>query len=255
MTLPLRRLPASRTAAVGAKWALSRLGAVLPSSMLHWAGRSLDVLQTGRWMRDRGYETSHRVSSRYALFDLAAERLGESKILYLEFGVAAGDATRYWSQVLRGRDARLHGFDTFEGLPMDWTRKKPKGLFDQAGQLPLVEDDRVEFFKGLFSDTLPGYAAPEHDRLIVCLDADLYSSTGYVLNWLSERALIRPGAMLYFDEFNYPAHELRAFEELCDTTGMRFRLIAATYDLAGALFERTDRDPDGLPSTARPPSM
>jgi Methyltransferase domain len=220
------------------KWALSRIGAVLPASALHWAARGLDVMQTGRWMKDRGYDTSFRMSSRYALFDLAAERLGDSKILYLEFGVASGAATRYWSQILRGRDAHLHGFDTFEGLPVQWTGTRPKGYFDQGGQSPLIDDGRVDFFKGLFSDTLPRYEVPEHEKLFVCLDADLYSSTAYVLNWLTGQGLIRPGTMLYFDEFNYAAHELRAFEELCDTTGMVFQLLGVTSDLAGALFER-----------------
>jgi len=221
------------------KWALTRVGAVLPPNLLHWAARTLDVMQTGRWMRDRGFDTSRRTSSRFALFDLAAERLTGSKILYLEFGVASGAATRYWSRILGGRDACLHGFDTFEGLPVQWTAKKPRGLFDQSGDPPVIEDDRVQFFTGLFSDTLPAYEAPEHDRLIACLDADLYSSTAYVLKWLSDRNLIRAGTMLYFDEFNYPSHELRAFDELCETTGMRFRLLGVTSDLAGALFERT----------------
>jgi Macrocin-O-methyltransferase (TylF) len=220
-----------------ARTVLSRLGGIMPPNALYWAGRSLDVMQTARWMKDRGYDTSSRMSSRESLFDLAAERLGASKILYLEFGVANGTATRYWSAILHDREARLHGFDTFEGLPAQWTRKKPRGYFDQGGELPVIDDGRVEFFKGLFSDTLPEYEVPEHERLFACLDADLYSSTAYVLTWLNDEGLIRPGTMLYFDEFNYVSHELRAFEELCDSTGLTFRLLGVTADLAGVLFE------------------
>jgi hypothetical protein len=45
-------------------------------------------------------------------------------------------------------------------------------------------DDRVAFFKGWFSETLPDYVPPPHKQLFVNLDADLYSSTKTVLEFL-----------------------------------------------------------------------
>jgi hypothetical protein len=44
--------------------------------------------------------------------------------------------------------------------------------------------------------------------------------------------------LIYFDEFNYYADELRAFEEFWDATKMNFRLRGATKDLGGVLFQR-----------------
>ena len=41
----------------------------------------------------------------------------DQRVLYLEFGVFRGRTIRYWSRKLRHPETRLHGFDSFEGLP------------------------------------------------------------------------------------------------------------------------------------------
>src|SRR3954467_276977 len=79
---------------------------------------------------------------------------------------------------------------------------------------------RVRLFVGWFDETLPNYDWPEHDQLVVMLDADLYSSTATVLGLVKERLAL--GAYLYFDQFHHRADELRAFAEFLDEHAMTF---------------------------------
>jgi hypothetical protein len=215
---------------------LTRIGAMLPERTLYYLNGLVNYLEVGHWMRARGFDTRVRFDDKWKLFDFAAEKVADRDVLYLEFGVSRGDSFRYWSRALRSPNAKLHGFDSFAGLPTDWILGKPKGTFSTGGEPPQVDDPRARFFQGWFQDTLPTYSWPDHERLFVNLDADLYSSTVVVLDALAER--LRPGTLLYFDEFNHRADELRAFSEFLDRTGMRFRLLAATRTLAGVLFER-----------------
>jgi O-methyltransferase len=155
-------------------------------------------------------------------------------VLYLEFGVFQGVATRFWSRALTHPQTQLHGFDSFEGLPEKfgpWVDRS----FDVQGSLPVIEDKRVQFFKGWFDQVLPGYSVPPHELLVINMDADLYSSTIYVLRYL--RPWIKSGALLYFDEMNHLEHEPRAFDEFMKESGLRFRPLCADKSLAFVLFE------------------
>ena len=131
----------------------------------------------------------------------------------------------------------LHGFDSFEGLPEDFDVAGPyvKGTFATGGAMPRIDDPRVKFFKGWFEETLPSYRPPDHDVLVVCMDADLYSSTILVLRHL--RQWIVPGSFIYFDDMSRPEHEPRAFDEFMKETGLSFRLVAADRSLNTAFFE------------------
>jgi len=63
--------------------------------------------------------------------------------------------------------------------------------------MPDIKDDRIVFIKGWFDQTLPTYSTPEHEQLILNLDADLYSSTILVLRHF--RDVIRRGTYIYFE--------------------------------------------------------
>jgi Macrocin-O-methyltransferase (TylF) len=191
-------------------------------------------------MAEHGFGGGGGVRRRFDVFDAIGAPIAERRVLYLEFGVAEGMSMRYWSRRLRHPESRLHGFDSFEGLPASWIRGRPAGHFSQNGHAPVVEDDRVTFHKGWFHATLPGFALPERELLLVNLDADLYSSTALVLDWLADK--LRPGDLLYFDEFNHRADELRAFDEFLERTGIECTLAAATRDYAHVGF-RVERVP------------
>ena len=82
---------------------------------------------------------------------------------------------------------------------------------------------------------LPTYTVPDHDLLVLIMDADLSASTTYVLNHL--RRYIRPGTLIYFDEMNHIEHEPKAFDEFMKETSLKFRPIAADRTLTYAFFE------------------
>ena len=62
------------------------------------------------------------------------------------------------------------------------------------------------------------------------LDADLYSSTAFVLSQLKPRLAI--DSYIYFDEFNHRADELHASDEFLEETNFTFRLLGATHEFA-----------------------
>lgn len=218
------------------KYLLIRIGAFLPSRTISQLDVALNYLELGRWMRAKGFDTSKRFTGREELFDLVGHQLADRQVLYMEFGVFEGDATRYWSRLLRNPKSNLHGFDSFEGLPENWLPDYKLGHFSTSGMIPFIEDERVKFFKGWFQDTLPNYEFPEHEVLVLILDADLYSSTIYVLRELKDQ--IVSGTYIYFDEFNQRNHELRAFDEFVNETGMRFSLVGTTRTFQEMIFRR-----------------
>lgn len=141
----------------------------------------------------------------------------------------------YWSRSLKHPESILHGFDSFEGLPESsgiWS----KGQFNTGGNIPNISDSRVQFFKGWFNQILPTYSVPSgYDVLIINMDADLYSSTIYVLRFL--QSYIRSGTFIYFDEMNHMEHEPRAFDEFIDATGRQFKLVSADKSQAFVFLE------------------
>jgi O-methyltransferase len=165
--------------------------------------------------------------SRPALYHFVHETYLRGEPLdFVEFGVAGGESLRQWSSVSTDPRSRFFGFDTFEGLPEDWSPATPKGSFTQRGQVPDFHDSRVRIYRGLFQETLPEFlrtfkAGP---RLVVHHDSDLYSSVLYCLTKMDE--LCVKGTLLIFDEFTDALHEFRAFEDYTKSYGRVLRPIA-----------------------------
>jgi hypothetical protein len=217
------------------KYLLTRIGARTSKLQLYKLQALVNHLKLGRWMRDHDYHFDRPLPDRWDVFDVVLSRVQDKRVLYLEFGVFRGRTTRYWSAKLRNPEARLHGFDSFEGLPEEWAEYAAGKIFNAAGEIPVIADPRVQFFKGWFDQVLPTYVVPEHEVLVLILDADLYSSTSYVLRHL--RPYIRPGTFIYFDEMNHVDHEPRAFDEFMKETSLKFRPVAADRTLTYACFE------------------
>lgn len=219
------------------KQALTKIGARCSPSHVHGLNAALNYLETGRWLKAQGFEEPPRHPTREQLYAALGRRVEGERVLYLEFGVYEGGSMRLWAKLLKNPQSSLHGFDSFEGLPEDWDARRPKGEFDVGGKLPSFDDPRVVLHKGWFEETLPGFALPERERLVLNMDADLYSSTKFVLGVLREA--IVPGTIIIFDEFCDRMHELKAFDEFLRATGMKFRALAATKTLEHVAFERT----------------
>ena len=220
---------------------MTMCGARFPARAVHGFVASANYVRLGRWMADHGFVFVRRETSRTGVFDRMLERAADRRVLYLEFGVWEGASMKYWSRRLRHPGSRLHGFDSFEGLPQTggfWE----KGQFDLEGVMPTVDDPRVTFFKGWFEDVLPHYEPPEHDLLVINLDADLYSSTIHVLRHL--RPIMKPGTIVYFDDMPAVEHEPRAIHEFLLETRQVWKPLAADRSLEHAAFEIVDA---GLP--------
>jgi O-methyltransferase len=160
---------------------------------------------------------------------IEAERLDHDPIAYLEFGVYRGESLRFWLRNISNRDSRFTGFDTFTGLPERWRPTEPAGHFNADGRVPDVNADRCSFEVGLFQDTLPQFIAHADlsRKLVVNLDADMFTSTLFVLTTLAP--YFKPGDVIFFDEFSCPLDEFRAFEEFVSSFRVRYEVIAAVY--------------------------
>jgi Macrocin-O-methyltransferase (TylF) len=218
-----------------AKIALTRLGSICNERLIYNLNGVFNYLHVGWWLQAHGFRARVRVRSREELFRHIAADVSERQVLYLEFGVAKGASMRQWSTLLRNPDSRLHGFDSFLGLPHEWTLEgHERGYFSTEGRVPEIDDPRIRFFVGWFEETLAQYEWPEHEVLVVVLDADLYSSTSTALQHIKDA--LRPGSYLYFDQFHHRCDELRAFAEFVDENAFVFELAAASRDLSNVAF-------------------
>jgi predicted O-methyltransferase YrrM len=178
--------------------------------------------------------TSHRNLLRFAVEQAPAGGL------FLEFGVATGNTIREIAAAVPA-GVTVYGFDSFAGLPGDWTgHVEVAGAFRQKA-VPRVPDN-VVLVRGLFDASLPSFLE-RHDEPVsfAHIDCDLYGSTKAVLDRIGPR--LRGGTLILFDEyFNYPGwrlHEHRAWTEFCEASGIRYSYVGFTA-LDGRVLVRVD---------------
>jgi len=162
--------------------------------------------------------------------------LHDVPIDYLEFGVFKGDSIREWISLSLSPDSRFYGFDTFTGLPEHWFKEFGKNAFDTQGKIPEFQDKRIKLFKGLFQDTLGDFLKGynRNNTVLVHIDADLYSSTLFVM--ASLHPYLRKGDILMFDDFLDPLGEFRAFNDYCHAFRVDIKMISGVK--YGKLFDK-----------------
>lgn len=173
---------------------------------------------------------TNKFRNREDLWGFAGSSLnaGNSKLLYLEFGVHEGYSIKYFSNILKNQNSKLVGFDSFEGLPETWRNfinVYPAKYFDVQGVIPEVNDTRISFVKGWFNKTLSHFLENEEnidgfEALLIHLDADIYSSTLYVL---ASIANLVDEFYCIFDEL--PGEEARALHDFAGAYGISIEFL------------------------------
>jgi hypothetical protein len=185
------------------------------------------------------YRTTRNYDDRLKSFTAIVDRynFSDTPISYLEFGVASGHSFKWWLQHTKNADSRYYGFDTFEGLPENW------GMFakgEMASPIPEVNDSRASFIKGIFQDTLNDFLDEngkrlKDTRLVIHMDADLYSATLFALSQLFP--YIKKGDIIMFDEFNVYDHEFLAFKYFTECFYVNLQPVSACNNFYHAAFE------------------
>ena len=140
---------------------------------------------------DKYFTESQRMRTRLDLLKYSVTHALKEG-LFLEFGVWKGDSLKYLSTIKS--DKRFYGFDTFKGLPEDWSDFYPKGHM-MLNTPPYIPGD-VILVEGLFQDTLNGFLDEHSEKVsFLHLDADLYSSTKFVLFTLADRNRLQDGTV------------------------------------------------------------
>lgn len=208
-----------------------KLHGIFPVYLFNFIGH---ISKLSRWIRKHEkiaysdfYSPKFEYNKRIDLFSYIIEKEQlDTTIDYLEFGVSRGVSFKWWANRISNPGARFYGFDTFTGLPEDWGPFK-KGDMGNDNKPPEMNDPRCTFYQGLFQQTLPGFLQTysSRNRKIVHLDADLYSATLYVLSSLSP--VLKPNDILFFDEFNVPMHEFKAFTEWTESFYIDYEVMGA----------------------------
>lgn len=164
---------------------------------------------------------------RQELHDFALSLVSEGFTWWAEFGVYVGTTLKYFAS-RAPKNVMIYGFDSFEGLPEDWEDWHPKGYFKT--KVPELNVPNVPLVKGWFDESLPRFLSERKLGQIgfIHMDADLYSSTKIVLDYLAP--YISSGTVIVFDEFyHYPGfenHEYKAFSEWVKENNVNYRYVA-----------------------------
>ncbi|MGB5893666.1 MAG: class I SAM-dependent methyltransferase [Ignavibacteriaceae bacterium] len=200
-------------------------GVLINAAYLSKLSRWIDKTPKGK-LNDF-YNKKVNYTERFKLHEFVSEEeIKNQPIDYLEFGVASGIAFKWWVEKNINPGSRFFGFDVFTGLPEDFGVMK-KQHYDTGGQTPKIQDDRVTFIKGLFQDSLPGFLNDykPQPKKVVHMDADLYSSTLFVLTMLIP--FLKKDDIIIFDEFGVPTHEFMAFSDIVSSYNLRYEFLGA----------------------------
>jgi len=166
--------------------------------------------------------------NKWYFFDAIIKKCITSKPFY-EFGVWNGASFKYLINTFK----KGYGFDTFEGLPEDWslgTHVERKGAYSSRGNVPKIKGG--EFSVGKFEDSLPIFFSKKRPiASLINFDADLYSSTICALNF--SKPIIGKDTILIFDEFimneSWEKDEFKALNEFCYANNLKYEVLAISF--------------------------
>ena len=188
-----------------------------------------ELFRLGKWIKNN--KTAKYFKSRFDLYRYVNDEiLNDAAIDYFEFGVYKGASLKAWTEINKNSKSRFFGFDSFKGLPEKWkmfSSSFPKGTFDTKGGTPLLKECRVNLIKGHFQDTLGEFLnkfVPKN-QIIIHIDADLYTSSLYVLTYMDE--YLTPGAIIIFDEFSSAHNEFKSFINYAEAYKKEYEVIGA----------------------------
>lgn len=160
---------------------------------------------------------------------------GNERVLFLEFGVAWGYATKKMLDLFNDNGFQISGensnsnvkhlgFDLFSGLPK-FFRQYPQGYF-ATNDVPQIPG--ANFVKGFVQETLKPEILKlnpkDYDRVVIFFDLDLYEPTKFAMEAL--RDFVTPGTFIYFDEL-FDFEERRVLLECFDNLD-KFELFSFT---------------------------
>ena len=152
-----------------------------------------------------------------------------SNSLFMELGVFTGHTLSLINQ--NTENTIVYGFDTFSGLPEDWTESSGNILYNKnafATSIP-VDTDKNTFIVGKVEDTLLDFLKEKNQKIkFIHLDLDLYSASKYALNtifdYLEDEAII-----IIDDVYGLPSweeHSIKSLSECFDESKYDMEPIA-----------------------------
>ena len=163
----------------------------------------------------------------FAIYRAIQNNAGDSRNLFLEFGVYTGGSINLFSKQLKNIHGTIYGFDTFEGLTEDWLTHVffPKGSLSLKNKLPKVAKNAI-LIKGKIQDTLDNFLKDNLKKKILFahMDMDTYASTKFALAKI--KPFLEKGSVILFDEFygypNWQQEEYKALTEVFKENEYKF---------------------------------
>lgn len=236
----------------------SYLWELLQSAM---PGRRVRLVEPGEFspeLRDEGKDWPADAESMVGLKRLANIRHCLEQVIqdgvpgdFMETGVWRGGSCIYAKAVLSAHgdtDRKVWVCDSFEGLPAyDGRYEADIGdQFHSFGELAIsieevrenferygLLDDRVEFLKGWFADTLP--TAPVEQLAVLRLDGDMYASTMDAIEPMYDK--VAPGGFVIVDDFGAVPACAQAIHDFRDSRGITDPI--ETVDWTGSFWRKS----------------
>lgn len=162
---------------------------------------------------------------REALWSFALSKISIEG-LFVEFGVFKGYSINYLSHKMQ--DKIFFGFDSFEGLPIDWVGTSiTKGEFNVNGVTPKTNPN-VTLVKGYYDKSIPNFLKLTSGHFsFIHFDSDTYESTKLVLDLIESRII--KGTIIIFDEYlgfpNWHYGEFRAWKDFLKNKKIKYEYL------------------------------